>query len=57
MTERESEAKLRRIKKAMEGFPKEVRREARAYREEMKIKKAFGKLSFKLRREVTQSSK
>lgn len=44
MTEKESKAKLREIKKAMESFPKEVRRQERAHREEMKIQKAFGKL-------------
>jgi Transglycosylase SLT domain len=45
MTEKEAKAKLKEIKKAMKSFPKEVRRQERAHREEMKIKKAFGKLS------------
>ncbi len=45
MTEKEAKAKLIGIKKAMESFPKEVRRQERAHREEMKVKKAFGKLS------------
>ena len=45
MTEKESRAKLLGIKKAMESFPKEVRRQERAHREQMKVQKAFGKLS------------
>jgi hypothetical protein len=48
MTEKEAKAKLKEIKKAMESFPKEIRRQERAHREEMKIRKAFGKLSFKI---------
>ncbi len=47
MTEKEAKAKLKGIKKAMESFPKEVRRQERALREEMKIQRAFGKLSLK----------
>jgi len=45
MTEREAKAKLRRIEKAMESFLKEVRRQEWAHREEMKIRRAFGKIS------------
>lgn len=45
MTEKEARAKLKEMNKAMESFPKEVRRQERAYREEMKVRKAFGKLS------------
>ena len=45
MTEKEAKAKLKEIKKAMESFPREVRRQEWAHREEMKIRKAFGKLS------------
>ena len=44
MTEKESKIKLREIKKAMKSFPKEVRRQERAHREEMKVQKAFGKI-------------
>ena len=45
MTEKENKAKLDQIKKAMKAFPKEVRRQELAHRHEMKIRKAFGKLS------------
>ncbi len=45
MTEKQAKAKLNEIKKSMESFPKEVRRQERAHREEMKVRKAFGKLS------------
>jgi hypothetical protein len=45
LTDKEYKAKLREIKKAIAAFPNEVRRQERAYREEMKIIKAFGKLS------------
>lgn len=47
MTEEEAQAKLKEIKKAMNSFPQEVRRQERAHREEMKVRKAFGKLSLK----------
>jgi hypothetical protein len=50
MTEKESKAKLRAIKKAMESFPEEVRRQERAHHEEMKIRKAFGKISLEPKR-------
>lgn len=50
MTEKEAKAKLREIEKAMESFPAEVRRQERAYREEMKVRKAFGDLSLKLKK-------
>jgi hypothetical protein len=50
MTEKESKAKLRNIKKAMESFPKEVRRQELAHREDMKMRKAFGKLSLEPRK-------
>jgi hypothetical protein len=52
MTEKKAKTKLKEIKKAMESFPKEVRRQERAYREEMKIRKAFGSLSL-----IPQSNK
>lgn len=45
MTEKEAKAKLKEIKKAMESFPREVRRQERDHREEMKVRKAFGSLS------------
>ena len=45
MTEKEGKAKLREINEAMKSFPKEIRRQERAYREEMKVIRAFGKLS------------
>lgn len=35
LTEKEAKAKLKEIKKAMNSFPKEVRRQERAHREEM----------------------
>ncbi len=38
-------AELREIKTAMNSFPKKVRRQERTHREEMKVRKAFGKLS------------
>ena len=44
MTKKASQATLRGIEKAMELFPKEVRRQERAHRHEMKIQKAFGKI-------------
>jgi predicted CopG family antitoxin len=47
MTEKEAKAKLKELKKAMDSFPDEVRRQVRAHREEMKVQKAFGKLSLK----------
>ncbi|MEK6706446.1 MAG: hypothetical protein AABZ06_11730 [Bdellovibrionota bacterium] len=46
MTKNESKARILEIKKALESFPKEVRRQARAHREQIKVQKAFGKLSF-----------
>lgn len=49
MTGKEAKAKLKEIKKAMESFPREVRRQERDHREEMKIRKAFGSLSLALR--------
>lgn len=52
MTEKEAKAKLKEIKKAMEAFPAEIRRQERAHREEMKIKKAFGKLSLTQKKQV-----
>lgn len=45
MTKKENDAKLREMKKALRSFPAAVRRQERAYKEEMKIRKAFGKLS------------
>lgn len=45
MTEKEAKAKLKEIDQALKSFPKEVRRQERAHREEMKVRKAFGKLS------------
>ncbi len=45
MTEKEAKAKLLEIEQAMKSFPNEVRRQERAYREEIKIRKAFGKIS------------
>lgn len=48
MTKKENEAKIREMKKAMKQFPKEIRLQERAHREEMKIRKAFGKLSLNL---------
>jgi hypothetical protein len=45
VTAKESKVKLQRIEKAMESFPKEVRRQERAYRQEMKVRAAFGKIS------------
>jgi hypothetical protein len=44
---KKGEAKLRAINEALKAFPAEVRRQERAHREEMKIRKAFGKLSLK----------
>ena len=45
MIGKESKAKLLEIEKAMKSFPKEVRRQERVYLAEMKIRKAFGKIS------------
>ncbi|MGK5082604.1 hypothetical protein WDW37_04800 [Bdellovibrionota bacterium FG-1] len=47
MNKKEAAAKLRGIKKSLEKFPAEVRRQEWAHREEMKVRKAFGKLSLK----------
>ncbi len=57
MTEKESQAKLQEIKKAMQSFPQEVRRQERAHREEMKIQKAFGKLSLEPKKDPKKGSK
>ena len=45
MTGKEAKTKLKEIRKAIKSFPKEVRRQELAYREKMKIRKAFGNLS------------
>jgi hypothetical protein len=45
VNEKKGQAKLREIEEAMKSFPKEVRRQERAYRAELKIRKAFGKIS------------
>lgn len=50
MTEKEDKAEIKKMKKALESFQKEVRRQERAYREEMKIIKAFGEVSFALQK-------
>ncbi|MGK5089429.1 hypothetical protein WDW86_17910 [Bdellovibrionota bacterium FG-2] len=47
MNEKKNKAKLLEIKEAMKNFPKEVRRQERAHREDMKVQKAFGTLSLK----------
>ncbi len=57
MTEKEAKTKLKEIKKAMESFPKEVRRQERAYREETKIRKAFGKSPIDFQRKIPAKSK
>lgn len=51
MTEKETTATLKAIKKAIENFPREVRRQERAYREEIKVMKAFGTLSLDIKEE------
>ncbi len=44
MTKKTNQETLREMKEALKGFPKEVRRQERAHRHDMKIEKAFGKL-------------
>jgi hypothetical protein len=50
VNEKEHKKEIRLIKKVIESFPKEIRRQKRAYQEEMKILKAFGKMSLKPRK-------
>lgn len=57
MTQDKSQKKLRAIEKAMESFPKFVRLQERAHREEMKIRKAFGKLSLEPKKAKSKSKK
>ena len=47
MTERRYKAILKGIEAAFDLFPAEIRRQERVYREEEKIRRAFGKLSLK----------
>lgn len=46
---KEKDAKVREIEDAMKDFPKEVKRQERAWRHEKKIRKGFRKLSLKLK--------
>ena len=50
MTEKEAKTKLKEIKKSLDSFPKEIRRQERAHQEEMKVQKAFGKISLETKR-------
>lgn len=45
MKQKETSARDKELKKAMEFFPREIRRQELAHREEMRIKRAFGRLS------------
>lgn len=54
MTPRQSKAKLREIIKAMEDFPQEVKRQERAFRAELKVRKAFGQISIHPRIRATK---
>ena len=44
MTDQSDAARLKRIKKAIQAFPAEVRRQEREARHDQKIRKAFGKI-------------
>ena len=56
MKKKEWQAKLLKMEKAMEAFPQEVRRQERAHREDLKVRKAFGKISLKIKKLISKRS-